>query len=103
MNTNPVVIRRIRGQLKKAGIIDVKRGLSGASLTRNPIDIDLLDIYRAVHINEELFRVHNNPNPECEVGRNIQSTLNSTFDEVQAKLENELKNITLDYVINKLQ
>ena len=37
VNVNPVVIRRIIQQLKKAGIITVKRGSGGADIAR-PLD-----------------------------------------------------------------
>ena len=45
VNVNPVVIRRILQQLKKAEIVEVKRGFGGAELARDPKDITLLDVY----------------------------------------------------------
>ena len=32
-NVNPVIIRKILGQLKAAGLLDIKRGSGGASIT----------------------------------------------------------------------
>lgn len=36
VNTNPVVVRRLTGRLKKAGIVDVRRGQGGTALARPP-------------------------------------------------------------------
>ncbi|EAZ85703.1 MULTISPECIES: Rrf2 family transcriptional regulator [Lysinibacillus] len=102
VNTNPVVIRRISSDLKKAGILTSKVGVPGSSLTRDPSDITLFDIYKAVHLEKELFPIHNNPNPDCHVGKKIQHTLNVTFESVQTAMENELKNKTLESVMNHL-
>jgi len=102
VNTNPVVIRRISSDLKKAGILTSKVGVPGSSLTRDPSDITLFDIYKAVHLEKELFPIHNNPNPDCHVGKKIQYTLNVTFESVQTAMENELKNKTLKSVMNHL-
>ena len=49
VNTNPVVVRRIAGQLSRAGLIRVHRGPGGAELARGPDAITLDDIWQAVH------------------------------------------------------
>lgn len=73
INVNPVIIRRILSQLKEAGIIEVKRGTGGAAPAKPLEEITFLDVYRAVECIEEnaLFHFHENPNPDCPVGRNI--------------------------------
>src|SRR6185437_4058162 len=43
VNTNPVVVRRIAGQLARAGLIRVRRGPGGAELAREPERITLED------------------------------------------------------------
>ena len=55
VNVNPVVIRRLLQQLKKAGIVEVMRGSGGASIKRPIEEITLLDVYRAVECVEESF------------------------------------------------
>lgn len=102
VNKNPVVIRRISSDLKKAGILTSKVGAPGSTLTQDPSDITLFDIYKAVHLEKELFPVHDNPNPDCHVGKKIQNTLNVTFGSVQLAMENELKNKTLQDIMNHL-
>ena len=96
VNANPVVIRRIMGQLKEAGLIAVEMGLGGATLARPADEITLLDIYRAVESTEEhLFHFHEDPNPACPVGRNIHAVLDTHLADAQRALENELKKVTL--------
>nr|WP_200961420.1 Rrf2 family transcriptional regulator [Paenibacillus sp. Soil522] len=97
VNTNPVVIRRIIGMLKKAGLVEVRPGVGGASLLKAPEEITLLDIYRAVNLIEEnqLFRVHEDPNVKCLVGRNIESVLQSELKEAQSAMEHRLLQTTL--------
>ena len=97
VNVNPVVIRNILSQLKKAGLVNVVRGTGGASLAKPMEDITFLDIYNAVECVEqqELFHFHENPNPQCPVGRNIHGILDKKLDQVQKVMEQELASITL--------
>lgn len=100
VNTNPVVIRRILGQLKKAGLVEVRAAAGGTYLRRDPATITLLDVYRAVDVVEEhLFSVHEHPNPHCVVGRHIQAALDGTLARAQAALEQELAATTLARVV----
>ncbi|MEC1259290.1 Rrf2 family transcriptional regulator [Bacillus swezeyi] len=102
VNTNPVVIRRMISQLKKADILTSRPGVAGASLKRDPADISLLDIYRAVQQQEELFAIHEKPNLNCPVGKQIQSTLDQTFLSVQQAMERELASKSLKDVLTHL-
>lgn len=73
VNTNPVVVRRMISLLKKADILTSRAGVPGASLKKDPADITLLEVYRAVQKQEELFAVHENPNPKCPVGKKFRT------------------------------
>ncbi|TVY09011.1 Rrf2 family transcriptional regulator [Paenibacillus cremeus] len=105
VNTNPVVIRRIMGMLKKAGLVEVRPGVGGASLLKAPEDITLLDVYRAVDVIEDnqLFRVHEGPNVQCPVGRNIESALQSELSEAQSAMEHRLAQTTLSRLIERFE
>lgn len=97
VNVNPVVIRRLLQQLKKAGIINVKRG-SGGAYTEKPLDeITLLDVYNAVECidNGNLFHFHENPNSRCPVGSNIHAVLDKRLDSIQQAMEREMSSVTL--------
>ncbi|PYI54663.1 Rrf2 family transcriptional regulator [Paenibacillus flagellatus] len=105
VNTNPVVIRRIMGMLKKAGLVDVRPGVGGATLLKEPGRITLLDIYRAVDVTEEnrLFRMHESPNMNCPVGRNIEQALQSELQAAQSAMEQRLARTTLEQLIGTFQ
>ncbi|HJA66645.1 MAG TPA: Rrf2 family transcriptional regulator [Candidatus Mediterraneibacter cottocaccae] len=105
INVNPAVIRRILSQLRDAGLIEVKRGTGGAALAKKPEEITFLDVYRAVECIEEntLFHFHENPNPNCPVGRNIHNILDDKLLQVQKAMERELESITLADVMNDLK
>ena len=101
VNTNPVVVRRLMSQLKKAGLIHSMRGANKNTLLKKPEEISLYEIYTAVELEREIFNIHQNPNPNCSVGANIQSVLETEFTKVQQKMEEELKSITLADVIHE--
>lgn len=102
VNTNPVVIRRLTGLLRKAGLLKTQAGRTGAILTLKPEDITLLMIYRAVEPKEDLFMIHESPNPNCPIGREIQGALETTFSRAQQALEAELAAETLADVVHRL-
>lgn len=97
VNVNPVVIRRLLQQLKKAGIINVKRGSGGAYIEKPLDEITLLDVYNAVECidNGNLFHFHENSNSRCPVGRNIHSVLDRRLDSIQQAMEREMSSVTL--------
>lgn len=100
-NVNPVVVRKILGQLKAAGLVEVARGSGGASIPKSLNEISFLDIYNAVECieNGELFHFHENPSADCPVGRNIHMVLDEKLIRVQRAMETELSSITLEDII----
>ena len=103
VNTNPVVIRRILGQLKQAGLVEVRAAAGGTYLRGDPARITLLDVYRAVEVAEQrLFSVHEHPNPQCLVGRNIAAALEETLASAQYALEAELAATTLTQIMGNV-
>ncbi|MCJ1907568.1 Rrf2 family transcriptional regulator [Planococcus ruber] len=104
VNTNPAVIRKLMGMLKKAGLIEVHPGIAGAKLTMKLSDITLFDVYKAVNVvqDKELFSIHENPQLSCPVGRNIQNTIEPIFATAQGAMEKVLKNVTLEDVMNDI-
>ena len=96
-NVNPVIIRKILGQLKGAGLIHVARGTGGTTVAKPLEEITFLDVYHAVECvgNGDLFHFHENPSTDCPVGRNIHSILDDKLLRVQNAMEKELASITL--------
>ncbi len=104
VNTNPVIIRRVTGQLKKAGIVNVRPGTGGAYLLKGLDEITLLDVYRAVEVVKEggLFHFHEAPNPACPVGANIQTVLNLILRRAQSAMEQILGEVTMKELVTDL-
>ena len=104
VNTNPTLIRKIMGMLKKAKLIEVKPGIAGAKLTKEPGNITLLEVYKAVEVvqEKELFSMHQNPHPDCLVGRNIQDTIMPVLSEAQLSLEKVLENVTIEDIVGDI-
>jgi DNA-binding IscR family transcriptional regulator len=104
VNTNPVVIRRVIGLLKKAGLVNVNAGCGGAYLLKPIENITLLDIYKAVEVVKEghLFQIHEKPNQVCAVGCNIQQVLEMVLTKAQISMEEVLQSVTMKEIIHDL-
>jgi Rrf2 family protein len=100
VNTNPVVVRRIVGALRNAGMVTVQPGVGGgAQLARTPRDITLLEVYRAVEDGDDLFSLHpQQPRRDCSVGGNIQAVLQGVFCRATAAMEEVLAGVTMEDV-----
>ena len=96
IGTNPVIVRRILGQLKDAKLISVARGTGGCEVLKPLNEITFYDVYKAVDLVEEdtLFHFHENPSPQCPVGRNIHALLGDKLLDIQTAMENEMKRHT---------
>lgn len=104
-NTNPVVIRRLNGQLKKAGLLRIRNGAAGTELAKPPEEITLKDVYRAVqtHENAHLFDTHQRPSPDCPVGRQILGAIREPLDAAQQGVEKALERYTIAGVVEKIR
>ena len=98
IGVSPVIVRTVISQLREAGIVQTKRGSSGAELSKRLDEITLYDIYKAVGSvdpEEGLFHFHEQPNPECPVGRNIHKVLDQHLIDAQRSMEAELRSTTM--------
>ncbi len=97
IQTNPVVVRRILGQLKNAGLIESSQGVAGITIPKPLEEISFYDVYAAIEPVEEgdLFRFHDSPNPDCPVGRNIHTLLDGKLREIQNAMEEKMRQYTL--------
>ena len=103
IGVNPVIVRTVISQLREAGIVQTQRGSSGAELSRRLDEITLYDVYKAVgsvDAEEGLFHFHEQPNPDCPVGRNIHKVLDRHLAEAQKAMEDSLKTTTLADISN---
>ena len=95
-STNPVVIRRLLIDLRKAGLVTAQPGAGGGvSLACCPDQVTLLDVYHAVEKAKLFSQGLRRPNPDCICGRNIQPVLAETFSKAEKALELSLSETTL--------
>jgi Rrf2 family protein len=100
VRTNPVVIRRLLGLLRRGGLVHSQRGPNaGWRLARRPKAISLLDVYNAVH-DDPLFGLHASPpNPQCPIGRGLPSTLRKVYGTLEDELRSQLARTSVDEVL----
>jgi DNA-binding IscR family transcriptional regulator len=104
IGTNPVVVRRIAGQLSRAGLIAVQRGPGGASLARPASQVTLRDVWRAIHPEKEkLLGVHRKTNADCPIGRQMPGLLRERFDAAEVALMNDFGSTTIAELAAGLQ
>lgn len=105
VGTNASYIRRLSVLLKKAWLIDGHQGVSGFVLSKDPKDISLMDVYRAVYEQEHvfLFDMHENSDGGCAAGKHIRPVLEKEFREIEKGTEKRLKKISLYDCIKDLK
>ncbi len=72
-------------------------------MIKEPEEISLLDIYKAVDSIETLFNFHENPNPSCPIGKNIHGVLDDHLIAAQKALEDSLDQVTLEVLIKEVK
>lgn len=105
VGTNASYIRKVTGLLKRNGIIESKRGVSGFQLAVNKKELLLYDVYLAVSETDQVhvFDLHQNPNDQCIVGKHIKPVLSDIFRNVEEKAEQELRETTLADCIDRMR
>ena len=104
VNTNPVVIRRLLGRLRQAGLVESTTGPEGGSSLARPADqINLDEIYAAVE-EGALFHLHySEPNKDCPIGCNIRGVLGGVFSEAENSLKANLGQTNLAQLVQQMQ
>jgi Rrf2 family protein len=100
VNTNPVIIRRLLLTLKKARLIETRKGAgAGSRLSRSPARINLAEVYRAVESHEAFSSPARKPDADCPVGNCIRKTLEKVFASAENALLKDLEKTTLADVV----
>jgi len=95
VNTNPVVIRRLLGQLANAGLVMSQSGAHGGTrLAKSADDVLLCDVYGAVCCGD-VFALHGSPNQDCPVGRGIETVLCNLQKQIDNSIGSTLAKYTL--------
>lgn len=103
LRSNPVLVRRILGSLREAGLVSSTEGRGGGwTLARASRDITLYDTYAAVEVGPILSRHPHPPSPQCEVGRHIEALLEAEFRDAERGLEQRLGRTTIDHLVRQM-
>ncbi|MEJ3748175.1 Rrf2 family transcriptional regulator [Actinomycetes bacterium KLBMP 9797] len=101
--SNAVLVRRILGSLRDAGLVWSTEGRGGGwTLARPPRDITLHDAYAAVEEGPVLSRHAHPPSEACEVGRNMQALLEEEFREAEQAMEARLGRTTIAHLVQRV-
>lgn len=102
IGSNPSVVRQLMSDLRKAGLIETRKGAATPILAKDPKDISLLEIYQAINMDHSLLHVDPKTNPQCVVGGNIQNTLNGFYNEIELAALTKMSQISLQDVIGDI-
>lgn len=104
VNTNAVVIRRLLGQLNQANLVVSQTGAAGGTrLAKQPSEISLCEIYKAVSCGE-VFALHaKSPSQDCPIGKNIEAVLCNLQKEIERTVGEKLRQFTLASVIEMVE
>lgn len=96
LGTNPVVVRRIMGQLREAGLVDSTGGRAGGwRLARPAAEIRLSAIHAALSTGSVLSIGLSKDHPTCPVEQAGNALLSGAFAAAEAALSAALDKITL--------
>ncbi|GAA1595125.1 Rrf2 family transcriptional regulator [Actinoplanes couchii] len=103
VNTNPVIVRRSLGDLRRAGLVSTRRGTgAGFALARPASEITLLDVWTAVAAEPLIALHHTEPNLECPVGAGIRPVLAEVYDEATAAFRAKLAGQSIADVLERI-
>ena len=93
--TNPVVVRRVLGMLRKAGLLESEKGHSGGwRLAKPPNSITLADVYMA--LGERLFQQEaGSKNMDCSVEHELFDRVSSVMGDLEAVLIERLSSTSI--------
>lgn len=96
MRTNPVVVRRTMGLLRKAELVSSERGHAGGwRITADFSKVTLRHLHEALG-EPAVFAIGNrNENPECLVEQAVNAALDDAFVQAEALLLERFSEITL--------
>lgn len=96
--TNPVVVRRVLGKLREAGLLTSEKGHAGGwRLARKPQDISLADVYLA--LDERLVASDEiNDAPACSVEHALHKRVSGVLEEIEKSLVQKLGETSISEV-----
>ena len=100
MNMNPVMVRRMLGGLREAGIVSAEKGHGGGwALARRLDRVSLADVYRALG-STTLFGIGpQRENPRCLIEQAVNRSLGKALSDAEALLLAKLKRTTVAAIV----
>jgi Rrf2 family protein len=96
MQTNPVVVRRILGGLRKAGFVHSEKGHGGGwTIARDLSAITMRDVYDAIGRPRLMAMGNRTEAPGCLVEQAVNAALDTGFREAEALLLARFGEVTL--------
>jgi len=103
LRTNPVVVRRLLKCMEQEGLVEIRPGKDGGvQLEREPDQITLCQIYKAVEAEARVFALRRRRNPRCPVDSRMKELLHPIFGAADVAVENTLKQTTLGSLVNAI-
>jgi Rrf2 family protein len=104
VGTNPVVIRRLAGQLARAGLVRIRRGPGGAELARPAEAITLADVWAAMRRpGLPLLPTHRGTDRGAErFGQAVPQMLRGVLDDAERAMEQRLRTVTLQSLLTQV-
>jgi Rrf2 family protein len=101
VGTNAVVVRRMLGELRDAGLVESHRGKpAGWTLRRPATEITLLDIKMALD-DGPAYALHvSQPSKNCPIGLSIKPALSDIYDAAEKAANDELSRVTLQQALD---
>lgn len=103
VNTGPSFVRRTLAKLSRAGLVKTATGKTGACwLAKDPKNISLLDIYRAVDAPKAFSIHHYTEYKACPVSCHIKEALDKALAKTQKAMETSLDDISLSQIVSQV-
>jgi len=94
--TNPVVVRRVMGELREAGLVASSKGHDGGwRLLKTAEAVSLADVHKALG-ESLLVRTESDPgNPRCTIVKTVDRVMGEFLNDAEALLAARLSRISL--------
>ncbi|HEX3350639.1 MAG TPA: Rrf2 family transcriptional regulator [Acetobacteraceae bacterium] len=103
LRTNPVVVRRLVKCMARDGLVEVRPGKDGGvQLAREPREITLDQIYKAVEDDAGVFAMRPRGNPGCPVDARMKDLLTPIFGAADKAVERTLRQTTLASLVKAI-
>ena len=103
-NTNPVIIRKVLGELKKSSLVTSEKGHGGGWVAlKSPKDVSFQDVFDA--LDESLLPpgLAIDKSEQCLIMKNMAGAMDDFLAEASALLSKKLKKIRLQDILEEIE